>query len=162
MEVVVLADTHLRGEVTRHLAPAVLEAIGRADLVLHAGDVVSPEALAELAALAPLLAVLGNNDLELVGVLPETVVTELAGVAVAMVHDAGPAAGRDRRMARRFPASQLVLYGHSHAPDDHLGLDGQRLFNPGSPTRRRRHPVHTFGRLRLEDGRVVDHAVVDL
>lgn len=154
-DVVVLADTHLRADVARRLPAAALAAIAGADLVLHAGDVVTPEALAELAELAPLQAVLGNNDRQLVGVLPEELRLELGGVRVSVVHDAGPTPGRPGRLARRFPEAQVVVFGHSHAPCAETGLDGQLLFNPGSPTQRRRQPVHTIGRLRLADGRVL-------
>jgi predicted phosphodiesterase len=104
--------------------------------------------------------VLGNNDHQLAGILPETDQVMFAGVPIALIHDAGPRAGRDGRMARRFPASRVVVYGHSHIPDDHTGLDGQLLFNPGSPTDRRGQPRHTYGVLEVDEGRVVDHRVV--
>jgi putative phosphoesterase len=165
MEVVVLADTHLRGGAASRLPAELIGALARADVVLHAGDVVTPEALDELSALArPAVvhAVLGNNDHQLVGVLPTELVLDLAGVAVALLHDSGPTAGREGRLHRRFPTAALVVFGHSHAPLDAPGLGGQRLFNPGSPTQRRAQPNPSFGRLRLAGGRVVDHAVVPL
>jgi predicted phosphodiesterase len=77
-----------------------------------------------------------------------------------MIHDAGPAKGREGRMRRRFPDSALVVFGHSHIPWDRAGIGGQRLFNPGSPTDRRAQPHHTVGLLDLEDGRVVAHEIV--
>jgi putative phosphoesterase len=154
-DVVVLADTHLRGEVTRRLPAAALAAIEEADLVLHAGDVVSPEALAELEVLAPTLAVLGNNDHQLVGRLPIERTVELGGVVVSLLHDTGLSAGRAGRLSRRFPGSAVVIFGHSHAPVNEPGLGGQLLFNPGSPTQRRRQPAHTIGHLRLGEGRVL-------
>jgi predicted phosphodiesterase len=79
-----------------------------------------------------------------------------------MVHDSGARKGRERRLRRRFPTADLVVFGHSHIPIDAPGLDGQRLFNPGSPTERRRQPVHTFGRLRIDEGRLVSHEIVAL
>ncbi|MHB1776703.1 MAG: metallophosphoesterase family protein [Acidimicrobiales bacterium] len=153
MDVLVLDDTHLRGGIDR-LPPPVLDALGTADLVLHAGDVVAARAYRELAEAAAVRAVLGNNDHELVGCLPATLELELDGVRVAMVHDAGPAAGRAGRLFRRFPAADLVVFGHSHAPCDEPGLDGQRLFNPGSPTQRRRQPRPSLGRLEIGAGRL--------
>ncbi len=158
-DVVVLADTHLKGDVRRRLPPGALAALARADVVLHAGDVVTPEALAELAAFAPLHAVLGNNDRALVGILPVELSLELGGVAVSLVHDAGARAGRPGRLGRRFPDAQVVIFGHSHAPCAERGPGGQLLFNPGSPTQRRRQPAHTIGRLRLGGGRVLGHAI---
>jgi putative phosphoesterase len=161
-EVVVLADTHIRRGSTRRLPPGVYAALEEADLVLHAGDVVSGAFLEELTGFAPTLAVLGNNDAELVGQLPEERLFTVEGLQIAMVHDSGPRKGREVRLRRRFPTADLVVFGHSHIPIDALGLDGQRLFNPGSPTERRRQPVHTFGRLRIEGGRLVTHEIVAL
>ena len=77
-----------------------------------------------------------------------------------MIHDAGSRAGRPARMRRRFPDAALVVYGHSHLPDDSEGVDGQRLFNPGSPTERRRTPRRTYGLLDLVDGRIRGHRIV--
>jgi uncharacterized protein len=104
--------------------------------------------------------VLGNNDLELGGVLPETRVLDLAGVRVAMIHDSGPTKGREGRMRRRFPDADIVVFGHSHAPVDTLGVEGQRLLNPGSPTERRAQPCHTIATLELDDGAIVDRRIV--
>ncbi|HEV8623914.1 MAG TPA: metallophosphoesterase family protein [Acidimicrobiia bacterium] len=161
-DVVVLADTHIRRGSARRLPPAVYAALEAADLVLHAGDVVTAAVLEELAGLAPTLAVLGNNDTELVGRLPEQRVFTVDGLQIAMVHDSGARKGREARLRRRFPTADLVVFGHSHIPIDAPGLDGQRLFNPGSPTERRRQPAHTFGRLRIHGGQLVSHEIVAL
>jgi predicted phosphodiesterase len=106
--------------------------------------------------------VLGNNDHELVDVLPETVEVELEGVPVAMIHDSGARDGREARMRRRFPDARLVVFGHSHLPEDRIGEGRQRLFNPGSPTQRRRAPVRTYGVIRVDRGRITAHRVVPL
>jgi uncharacterized protein len=161
VDVVVVADTHLRAGIDR-LPTKLRRAMERADALVHAGDVVSVEALAELQSLGPLHAVLGNNDHELVGVLPDRLALVLGGVTVGVVHDSGPTAGRTGRMARLFPDRQLVIFGHSHAPVDSPGTGDQWLLNPGSPTQRRAQPVPTFARLRLEDGRITRHAIVPL
>jgi uncharacterized protein len=153
--VVVLADTHIRRGSSRRLPDAVYGLLDEADAVLHAGDVLVPELIHELEGFAPTWAVLGNNDAELFGVLPETVEVELDGVKVAMIHDSGPRQGRPARMKRRFPDADIVVYGHSHDPEDLAGEGGQRLFNPGSPTDRRRQPAHTVGLLELEGGRIL-------
>ncbi len=158
MELVVLADTHLQQGIDR-LDSRVLEAVDAADAVLHAGDVVSARALDELRSRVPLLAVAGNNDHELAGLLPDNLVVTLEGVAVALVHDAGPTRGRPTRLVRRFPTASLVVFGHSHVPLDAPGIEGQRLFNPGSATQRRSQPFRSFGRLRLERGQVVERRI---
>jgi putative phosphoesterase len=133
-----------------------------ADVVLHAGDVVTGDLLDALRARRPVHAVLGNNDKALVGALPDRLELELAGVPLGMVHDSGPRAGRERRMRRWFPAARLVVFGHSHEPIDAEGLDGQRLFNPGSAVQRRRQPRRTVGRLELADGTIIRHEIVPL
>lgn len=160
--VVVLADTHIRRGSARRLPDAVYAALEGADLILHAGDVLIPELLDELGGFAPTLAVLGNNDAELVGVLPETRLVTVDGLAVAMIHDAGPRAGRERRLRRSFPTAELVVFGHSHVPWDDPGLDGQWLHNPGSATERRMQPIHTFGLLRIDGGVLVHHEIVSV
>jgi uncharacterized protein len=158
----VLADTHLRQGRNRRLPDVVYEELDRADVILHAGDFVGLELLDELRGFAPVRAVLGNNDHALVGRLPETEVLTLAGVPVAMIHDSGARIGREGRMARRFPGARVVVFGHSHAPENRAGLDGQWLFNPGSPTDRRAQPCHTYGVLELDGGELVSHTIVSI
>jgi putative phosphoesterase len=159
---VVLSDTHVRRGGSRRLSDAAYEHLDRADRILHAGDVLVPELLDELAGFAPVDAVLGNNDHELVGVLPETRLVDLDGVRVGMIHDSGVRGGRAARMRRRFPDAAVVVFGHSHGPVDELGIDGQRLFNPGSPTERRLAPNHTLGLLEIRDGALASHQIVDV
>jgi uncharacterized protein len=161
MKVAVLADTHAPRH-WRSCPPEVARRLDGVDLILHAGDVCRATVLEELAAFAPVRAVLGNNDTPDVAAwgAPETLRLDLDGLPVAMVHDAGPAPGRPGRMRRRFPDAALVVFGHSHIPLDLAGEDGQRLFNPGSPTDRRRQPRGTMGLLRVEGGRLLDAAIV--
>jgi putative phosphoesterase len=160
VRLVVLADTHVRDGASNGLPDAVWRAVDRADGVLHAGDVVGGELLDQLEARAPTWAVLGNNDRGLEERLPETLEADFDGVRVAMVHDSGARTARERRLARRFPDAAVVVFGHSHDPVDALGVDGQRLFNPGSPTQRRRQPQPSYGELVLADGAVLAHRVV--
>ena len=162
MRVVLLSDTHAP-RFWKRLPPAVAAQLEDADLVLHAGDVCVPSVLDELAAYAPVRAVLGNNDGGEVAAwgAPETLELELEGVRVAMVHDAGAKQGRVARLHRRFPAADLVLFGHSHIPLDESATfggpdpDGRtvRIVNPGSPTDKRRQPHRTLALLDLADGR---------
>jgi putative phosphoesterase len=162
-EIVVLADTHIRRNSGRRLPPPVYAALERADLVLHAGDVVTGALLEELDGFARTVAVLGNNDGELAGRLPQQRLLTVEGLRIAMVHDSGPRKGREGRMRRRFPTADLVVFGHSHIPVDAPGIDGQRLFNPGSPTETR--PAYRglgFGRLRLADGELAIHEIVPI
>lgn len=157
-----LADTHVRADRRRDLPAEVWDAADRAHLILHAGDVMAGSLLDDLAARAPLRAVLGNNDGGLEGRLPMVDEVEVSGVRIALVHDSGPSKGRAPRMRRRFPEADVVVFGHSHQPLDEEGLDGQRLFNPGSCTERRRAPHRSYGLLTVEGGRLVDHRIAAL
>lgn len=159
MKVVVVADTHLRAGFAGRIDARLLRAMEEADVVLHAGDVTSREALSAFEAVAPTIAVLGNNDQELCGALPERRELILGGVRVAMIHDSGERRRRSARLAAYFPRAQLVVYGHSHVPDDSTGIDGQVLFNPGSPTQRRSQPRASFGHLELDDGQILSHRI---
>ena len=160
MRVVVLADTHAPRR-WKSCPPQVAEQLRRADLILHAGDVCTAGVLDELSAYAPVRAVLGNNDgpdVAAWGAL-EAQELELAGLPAAMIHDSGPTAGRATRMRRRFPGAALVVYGHSHIPMD-LSEGGIQLFNPGSPTDRRRQPHGTLGLLDIEEGHLLQARII--
>lgn len=157
MRVVVLADTHAPRR-WKGVPPAVGEFLADADVILHAGDVCVPSVIDELAAFAPVHVVAGNNDGPDLDA-PETLEIELDGLRVAMIHDSGPADGRPARMRRRFPDADLVVFGHSHIPMDVTGA-GVRIFNPGSPTDRRRQPHGTIGVLDIADGRLVSARIV--
>jgi putative phosphoesterase len=139
----------------RRLPDACVEALAGADVIVHAGDFTGPEALEEIRSLGrPLVAVHGNVDApEVREELPERTSFEAGGATIAVVHDAGPARGRLTRMRREFPAADAVVFGHSHLPL-HEAADSFQIFNPGSPTERRRAPAHTMGIGRASAGRV--------
>jgi putative phosphoesterase len=143
----VISDTHLpRGK--RRLPDVCLERLARADAILHAGDFVTAEVLEEIAAIGPPLhAVHGNVDEPAVTMrVPSARVVHAEDVRIAMIHDAGASAGRLERMRRRFPDADAVVFGHSHIPLHEQDADGRfQIFNPGSPTDRRRQPRHTMG-----------------
>ena len=131
------------------------------DVILPAGDVIDAAVLAALRDHAPVHAVLGNNDEGRLD-LPAVVELDLAGTAVAMVHDSGTTRGRHGRMARRFPTAEVVVFGHSHDPLVEREGDGPLLVNPGSPTHRRRQPVHTVAWLDLVDGHPPQATIVEV
>ena len=158
VEVIVLSDSHLpRG--LDALGDQVLRSVAEADVVLHAGDITSHQALEELRCITETVAVLGNNDRDLAGMLPDHQLLELADVSIALVHDSGATKGRANRLHRRFPGAQLVAFGHSHIPVNELGIDGQILFNPGSPTQRRSQPHRTYGRITHRDGAILKRQI---
>ena len=130
---------------------AVLRA---ADLIVHAGDFSEAFVLAELRELGPVAAVHGNVDsAELRRELPESISLDLEGATLAVIHDAGPAKGRLERLRARFPDADAVVFGHSHMPllEER---DGFQIFNPGSPTERRRAPSRSMGEARIESARI--------
>ena len=152
MLIAVISDTHMpRGG--RRLPGAFVERIRRADLLLHAGDFTGVEVLRELERIGPpLVGVHGNVDsAELRRLLPAERVVGVGDARIAMVHDAGPSAGRVERMRRRYgEAADALVFGHSHLPLHERTADGFQIFNPGSPTERRRAPSHTMGLARVD------------
>ena len=156
MLIAVISDTHLpRGP--RTLPGECVRRIAAADLLLHAGDFSTAPVLHALETIGPpLIGVHGNVDsAELRGLLPAERVVEADGARIAMLHDAGPRRGRLARMRERFgDRAQALVFGHSHMPLHERGEDGFQIFNPGSPTERRRAPRHTMGIARVENGQV--------
>ena len=157
MRLLIIADTHLPKR-ARDLPAEVWAAVEEADVVLHAGDWVDVALLDELDARTPrLLGVVGNNDgPELRERLPEVARATLGGVRFAVVHETGPARGREERCAAAYPDVDVLVFGHSHIPWDTTAAGGLRLLNPGSPTDRRRQPHCTYMTLSVQDGRIAD------
>jgi putative phosphoesterase len=178
VRVVALADTHAPRR-WRSCPPRVAQFLRDADLILHAGDVCTADVLDDLACYAPVRVVRGNNDGPDVAAwgAQEAVELDLDGLPVAMVHDSGTAQGRMARLRRRFPRAALVVFGHSHIPLDQVdaahgahdadralpfrpGGQALRIFNPGSPTDRRRQPCGTLGLLRIERSHLIEARIV--
>lgn len=147
MRILVLSDTHIPGR-ARALPPIVYEALERADLILHAGDIAGAELLAELELFAPVYAVAGNMDPpDLRERLPHRLVVEAGGRRIGLIHGDGHDSRRtsERTLyAFRDGDVDCVIFGHSHQPF-HEWRNGILLFNPGSPTDRRREQRHSFG-----------------
>jgi len=161
MLLALIADTHMpRG--ARRLPDSCVARLREADLILHAGDVSTAATLAEIELIGPpVVAVHGNvDDAELKRRLPAERVVEADGARIALVHDAGPRKGRLARMRRGFPDAGAVVFGHSHLPL-HEREGAFQIFNPGSPTERRRAPSHTMGLARPAGG-TVDFELVEL
>jgi uncharacterized protein len=161
MRLAIVSDTHLpRG--ARVIPAACIERMRGADAILHAGDFMEPSVLEDLRALGPPVhAVAGNVDApELHVELPATRIVKAEGVRLAMLHDSGPADGRFERLRRRFPEAQAVVFGHSHLPLLEA-RDGFAIFNPGSPTERRRAPHHTMGMAAVR-GAAIEFELIEL
>jgi putative phosphoesterase len=139
---------------SRRLADACLRRLEGAELILHAGDVVAASVLEELRELAPVEAVAGNiDDPELLALLPERRVVEIAQARIGLVHDPGPRVGRAERLVAAFPECGAVVYGHAHLHE--LSRVGDAwILNPGSPTERRGAPAHSMLMLEVESGEI--------
>jgi putative phosphoesterase len=162
----IISDTHLpRG--SRALPAECVERLRAADLILHAGDLATADVLADLRSIGPPVeAVHGNvDDAEVRAQLPSARVVAAGAARIAMVHDAGPAGGRLDRLRARFAAAgaHAVVFGHSHIPlhERDPATDFQ-IFNPGSPTDRRRQPTHTMGQARIGEDGAVSFELIDL
>jgi len=162
VRVIVLSDTHAP-RFWKSCPAAVASWLRQADLILHAGDVCTASVLDELAEYAPVRVVLGNNDTTEVADwgAPPQLEFDIEGLAVGMIHDSGPASGRLRRMRAAFPAAELVVFGHSHIPLDASDED-LRIFNPGSPTDKRRQPRRTLGVLEIAGRQLIEARIVSL
>ena len=140
-----LADTHVPRR-ARDLPDEVWRAVDEVDVVIHAGDWVDVSLLDLLEQRSRrLLACYGNNDgPALRARLPEVGRADLGGLSFAVVHETGPAAGREARCDQAFGDLNVLVFGHSHIPWDSVTPSGLRLLNPGSPTDRRRQPRCTY------------------
>ena len=161
MQIAILGDTHMpKGN--RHLPERCLELLASAELIVHTGDFHRLETYEAIAAIGPpLVAVAGNVDEPaLAARLPQGTSVDIGGRTIAVVHDGGPKDGRLRRLRKRFPRADAVLFGHSHLPlherEDPDDPESFQIFNPGSPTERRRAPRHSMGTAELdEDGALI-------
>jgi putative phosphoesterase len=154
VEIAVISDTHMpKG--ARRLPEECVARLRAADLIVHAGDFVELSVLDELRVYGRVVGVHGNVDDEDVrAALPEAATVDADGARIAVIHDAGPARGRLGRLRSRFPGADAVVFGHSHLPLRERDEDGFQIFNPGSPTERRRAPERTMGIARARNGRV--------
>ena len=165
MDLLLISDTHMPKR-AKDLPAQVWDAVDRADVVVHAGDWVDVETLDALESRAArLVACWGNNDGdELRARLPERADVTLAGVRFTVVHETGASGGRDARMSRLYPDTDVLIFGHSHIPWDTTSATGLRLLNPGSPTDRRSQPFGTYMTVSVADGalgEVTLHRVVN-
>jgi uncharacterized protein len=145
VRLLLIADTHVPKR-ARDLPARVWDEVAAADVVVHAGDWVTPELLDALESRAArLVACWGNNDgPELRARLPERADVTLGGLRLTVVHETGASTGRDARMSQLYPDTDVLVFGHSHIPWDTTTKTGLRLLNPGSPTDRRRQPYCTY------------------
>lgn len=158
----VISDTHIHAHGEREIHPAIIRFFRRAsvDLLVHLGDVNSRHVLEELGEIAPLIAVVGNNDdEELQVVLPMTTRFTVGAHCFAAVHGHGGRTARDEAIRRWAGKVDCVLFGHSHKPL--MEKVGETLlFNPGSATDRRWNPHFGVGLLYVDKDRMTPDLIV--
>ena len=158
----VISDTHIYPHSSRELHPALIRFFRRANvgLMVHLGDANSRPVLEELADIAPLIAVHGNNDdEELQVVLPRTTRFSVDRFTFGVIHGHGGRSARDEAIKRWVGKVDCVLFGHSHKPLLEK-IDDTVLFNPGSAVERRWHPHFGVGVITVEDDRFTPDLVV--
>ena len=162
MRIGVLSDTHLRQGQT--LPAIVWRNLQGVDLILHAGDVVASGVLEELAAIAPVRAVQGNCDSWELIALPQRDIITCAGLRIGLIHGSG--GQRETTVERAWRAFEresvnAIVFGHTHGPFREW-RNGVLLFNPGSPTNKRRESRHSLGLLEINHGEIrAEHCYFD-
>ena len=150
-KIAILSDTHV-GDRVSQLNPALFSALQdeKPDQILHAGDVCTPEAIAQLETIAPTLVVQGNRDWFLGYKPPKDVHLEIHGLKIALAHGHFSIwhwfwnyvhlfltrKGQDHRfyqekLARYYPDADVIVFGHLHYPYREV-RDGKLYLNPGA------------------------------
>lgn len=155
MRIVVVSDTHMP-RMNKKLPSRLLRELKTADVILHAGDWTNLYVYDALAAFAPTYGVAGNNDgADIIRKFGLRKQLELGGVRIGIVHGHGDGKRVDTetRAMEAFQNIQLdaLIYGHSHIPVLKRSA-GMLIFNPGSPTDKRRQPLYSFGIFQVTGG----------
>jgi putative phosphoesterase len=143
----IIADTH------GLLRPEVFQAFQRVDHILHAGDIGTEDILLELETVAPVTAVWGNTDAQVLRRrLPEVVEVELDGFRVVLVHGHQLGVPTPEGLNRAYPEAEIIVFGHTHRP--WLGIVDQvvTVMNPGGAGPRRFDLPASVGIMELEAG----------
>ncbi|HBU83166.1 metallophosphoesterase [Paenibacillus sp. UMB7766-LJ446] len=163
MNIIVISDTHLPRR-ARTLPEPLLEALANADLILHAGDWSDWDVYKLLSTYAPVEGVAGNTDPPEIGQkLGFSRIVEADGLRLGLVHGHLGAKSTEQNAIHTFAGQQVdaVIFGHSHIPVMHT-VNDVLIFNPGSPTDRRRQPQYSFGILTTELGKLqAEHVFFD-
>ncbi len=143
----VISDTHLH-RVTKEFKEIYERHLSNKDVILHAGDVVSPEVV-EFLSKKNFHGVYGNMDpMEVRDLLPGKKMIELGPYRLGLIHGWGASTGIEDRVYSEFEGVDIIVYGHSHQPANHL-KDGVLFFNPGTATGFSSSGLNTIGVLEL-------------
>jgi len=176
----IISDTHIPDR-ARHLHPQVIPRFRAAgvEAILHAGDISSPDVLRQLNQVAPVFAVRGNRDWLLLSSLPLSSVLNFGGVSIALTHGHGRWWNYfiDRiyfifqgyrlerflpRLQESFPEARVIVFGHTHHTVNRW-LNGQLLFNPGSPhCPDDKEDAPSIGILSIQEGGKIQGEIIEL
>lgn len=152
MRISIISDTHLSAKAVK-LPDALIQGLHGVDLILHAGDWVSPHIVGLVEEIAPVESVAGNNDgAELILRFGRQKLLEIGGCRIGLVHGDGYRKTTEERARETFMSDRpdIVVFGHSHIPYQQQ-IDGILMFNPGSPTDKRRQPRYSYGIIELKE-----------
>lgn len=152
MNIVVISDTHLPKRKKR-LPTRLLEQLKDTDLIIHAGDWTTIDVYKELQSYARVEGVYGNVDgKEIIELLPFKKIVEVCGFRIGITHGHGKGKTTEKRAIEVFKGEKVdcIIFGHSHIPVNRF--EGEILiFNPGSPTDKRRQKQYSFGVITISD-----------
>lgn len=176
----IIADTHVPDRASRlnPKAIAIFRKVGVA-AILHAGDICSPDVLAQLGDIAPVHAVQGNRDIWRLSHLPLKLSLEFEGVEIGLTHGHGGFASYftqklsyliggyqffkfQHSLRRAFPSARVIIFGHTHRRENNWS-DNVLIFNPGPASEFHwvKHPA-SVGLLRFHQGQVLSAEIVPL
>jgi len=157
LKIGVLSDTHLNN-VNDALRRIKTQYLAGVDYILHAGDIVSTEVV-EYMNDGNFFGVHGNMDNYFVKeLLPERTVLEFGPFRFGLIHGWGPKAGLEERITGEFKDVDVIVYGHSHVPANHV-KNGVLIFNPGTALGYTSSGRHTIGILEIDEnitGRIIE------
>ena len=154
MKIGVLSDTHLRSpdSTLEHILEDLFK---DADMILHAGDIVTRRVLDRLEE-SGVIAVCGNmDDYGVADAIPQARIVRADDLRIGLIHGWGSKEGLEARIVARFAADNpdLIVYGHSHVP--FWGrVKGVAMFNPGAASRNRGTGLGTVGIVEIRDGKI--------
>jgi uncharacterized protein len=158
MKIIVLSDTHLPKR-KKGLPARLVDELKDVELIIHAGDWQTLDVYHELQSYAKVEGVYGNvDDEEIMGLLPSKKILEAGGFRVGITHGHGKGKTTEKRAIGAFEGEKVdcIIFGHSHIPVKRY--EGEILiFNPGSPTDKRRQKQYTFGVFSISDKIEANH-----
>ncbi|WP_160718900.1 metallophosphoesterase family protein [Bacillus sp. USDA818B3_A] len=158
MKIVIISDTHLPKR-AKGLPARLTAELKDADLIIHAGDWQTIDVFHELHTYGKVEGVFGNvDDEEIKKHFPEKRIIELNGFKIGVTHGHGKGKTTEKRAILAFTEDEVdcIIFGHSHIPLKKY-QNGLLLFNPGSPTDKRRQKMYSFGILQIGDTIEADH-----